>query len=87
MLRNGDHVRIDIDRGGATIRRLPSPKAQALILFEANFELVSRRCAELFSAEAAPAATPLSIPIAVVSQLGSAAEVRRAFAAAVASLG
>ena len=85
-LRNGDHVLLELDRGGLTITQV-SDAAQPAVLFRGDADMVSRLCAGLVASPNTIRATPLQILVAAVIQLSSAADVRRAFNAAAGQVG
>jgi hypothetical protein len=82
-LDNGDRVQLILDADGLAIARMvPSGGANETIVRAAP-EQVARICAGLVGPKERSAASPLRLLAAVVQRIGSAGEVRSAFAAAI----
>jgi hypothetical protein len=77
-LGNGDHVLLELDKGGLKIKQIDGSE-HPKILFEGDPKLVSHICAGLVESPKTIAATPLRILVSATVQLSSADEVRRAF--------
>lgn len=80
VLRNGDHVRLTLDRGGLVIKRVEG--VGAFQVFQADPHITAQLCAALCEATNAANLTPLRILVAAVAQLSSAKEVSEAFGGA-----
>jgi hypothetical protein len=76
-LGNGDRVQLALDSKGLVIERL-GPRIETL--FQASPKVVSQICAGLVGPKGRSDASPLRILAAVIQRLGSAADVRAAFA-------
>src|SRR5262245_2828123 len=76
-LHNGDHVFLALDRAGLTMTQINAPGHP--VLFQAGPSVVSHICACLVGWPSGPDVTPLRVVVAIVLQLRSADELRRAF--------
>ncbi|MFZ1920063.1 MAG: hypothetical protein WAU57_00365 [Xanthobacteraceae bacterium] len=85
-LGNGDHILLELDRTGLTIKQIKGDKYPRT-LFQGDPALVSQLCAGLVESPGTIDATPLRILVAAAVHLGSADEVKRAFHDAAAQVG
>lgn len=85
-LSGGDRVQLALDAAGLVIERLAGDGRSAELLFKAPPKIVSRLCAGLVGPKERTEAPPLRILAATVQRIGTAADVKAAFKAAVASL-
>jgi hypothetical protein len=84
VLGNGDRIQLVLDAQGLAVdQSLPAART----LFRAPPKLVAQICAGLIGPKAQSDATPLRILAAVVQRIGSADDVRAAFADVADSLG
>ena len=86
-LENGDRVRLVLDADGLAITRIAPTSESNDILFHAAPATVAGICAGLVGPKRQSGASPLQILAATVQRIGSAAEVRSAFAEATTRLG
>ncbi len=82
LLDDGDRIAISLDAAGVRIERLPAPNAPREVLFSASPHDVAWICATLGVGQSAKV---LDVIVSMAARLGSAEQIRTAFAAAVAA--